>query len=273
MTTERGPFRELVDLARALRSSERRISPSVNVPIPIPKTREHDMNERLTIRTADGSFNCYVARPKATTAPVVVVIQEIFGVNAGIRSIADAYAAKGYIAVCPDLFWRAEPGLDMSESSEGDSTKGFALYSAYDFDKGVQDIAATVAAARSMPGASGKVGVTGYCLGGLLTFLTAARADADVFVVYYGGGTEKYAAEGVSIKRPLLMHLAGDDEYIGKDAQAIIRAALQDNPHIELHTYAGRNHAFARPGGNHYDTADATLANGRTDAFFERHLT
>src|SRR4051794_38706324 len=99
------------------------------------------MNERLTIRTDDGSFSCYVARPKAAIAPVVVVIQEIFGVNAGIRSIADSYAAKGFIAVSPDLFWRAEPGLDMSESSEGDLTKAVALYNAYDFDKGVHDIA------------------------------------------------------------------------------------------------------------------------------------
>ncbi|WP_437723030.1 dienelactone hydrolase family protein [Sorangium sp. So ce861] len=231
------------------------------------------MNDRLTVQTDDGSFDCYVARPRAAIAPVIVVIQEIFGVNAGIRSIADAYAEKGYIAVCPDLFWRTQPGVDMSESNEGDVAKGFALYGAYDFDKGPRDIAATVAAARAMPGASGKVGVTGYCLGGLLTFLTAARADADVFVAYYGGGTEKYVTEGVNIKRPLLMHLAGDDEYIGKDAQATIHAALRDKQHVELHTYPGRSHAFARPGGDHYDAADATLANRRTDAFFKQHLT
>lgn len=230
------------------------------------------MQDSLTIQTPDGSFNCYVARPAAAMAPVVVVIQEIFGVNAGIRSIADDYAAKGYIAVAPDLFWRTEPGLSMSESSEGDWAKGFALYSAYDFDKGVQDIAATVAAARTMAGASGKVGVTGYCLGGLMTFLTAAREDADAFVAYYGGGTEKYVHEGVNIKRPLLYHLAGEDEYIGKDAQAAINAALSTNPNVELHTYPGRNHAFARPGGSHYDAADATLANARTDAFFKQHL-
>ena len=232
------------------------------------------MSEQLAIQTPDGSFNCYVARPAAGTAagPVIVVIQEIFGVNAGIRSIADDYAAKGYIAIAPDLFWRAEPGLSMSEDKEGDWAKGFALYGAYDFDRGVHDIAACVAAARSLPGASGKVGVTGYCLGGLMTFLTAARADADAFVAYYGGGTEKYVAEGVNIKRPLLYHLAGADEYIGADAQAAINGALAGNAHVELHTYPGCNHAFARPGGNHYDAAAATLANGRTDEFFAQHL-
>jgi len=232
------------------------------------------MTETLAIQVADGSFNCYVARPAsgAASAPVIVVMQEIFGVNAGIRSIADGYAAKGYIAVAPDLFWRAEPGLSMSEDQPGDWARGFALYSAYDFDGGVNDIAATVAAARGMAGASGKVGVTGYCLGGLMTFLTAARADADAFVAYYGGSTEKYAAEGANIKRPLLYHLAGEDEYIGKDAQAVIHAALKDNPNVEMHTYPGCNHAFARPGGNHYDAAAATLANARTDAFFKQHL-
>jgi carboxymethylenebutenolidase len=231
------------------------------------------MNDSLPIQTPDGTFSCYVTRPAATgTYPVIIVLQEFFGVNAGIRSIANGYSAKGFNAVCPDLFWRAEPGLSMSEASEGDWAKGSALYSAYDFDEGVHDIAATIAAARTMPGASGKVGVTGYCLGGLLTFLSAARIDADAFVAYYGGGTEKYVAEAVNIKRPLLYHLAGEDEFIGKDAQAAIHAVLKDKPNVELHTYPGRNHAFARPGGNHYDAADATLANGRTDAFFRRQL-
>ena len=230
------------------------------------------MSDSLTVTTADGQFQCYVARPAAASAPVIVVIQEIFGVNAGIRSIADAYAAQGYLAVCPDLFWRAEPGLSMSEAKKEDWAKGFAIYSALNFDTSVTDVLATVAAARSMEGGNGKVGVTGYCFGGLMTFLAAARGDADAFVAYYGGGTEKYAAEGANIKRPLLYHLAGADEYIGPDAQATIHAALKDNPHVELHTYPGCNHAFARPDGNHYDTAAATLANSRTAAFFKQHL-
>jgi carboxymethylenebutenolidase len=228
----------------------------------------------LTIQAEDGSFGCYVARPASSApAPVIVVLQEIFGVNKGIRSIADDYAAQGYIAVAPDLFWRAAPGIDMSESSEGDWAKGFALYSSYNFDKGVRDIGATVAAARSLQGANGKVGLTGYCLGGLLTYLSATRGvAADAFVAYYGGGTEKYVAEAAKIKAPLLYHLAGADEYIGKEAQVAINAALAGKPNVELHTYPGCNHAFARPGGNHYDAAAATLANGRTAAFFKQYL-
>ncbi|MBV7537219.1 dienelactone hydrolase family protein [Duganella sp. sic0402] len=231
------------------------------------------MSETLTITVADGNFNCYVARPsEPASAPVIIVLQEIFGVNAGIRSIADAYAAKGYIALAPDLFWRADPGLYLSEDQPGDWARGFALYSAYNFDGGVADIAAVVAAARTLSGASGKVGVTGYCLGGLMTYLSAARAHADAFVAYYGGGTEKYADEAGKVARPLLYHLAEEDEYIGKQAQATISAAFSANPHITLHSYPGCNHAFARPGGNHYDSAAATLANARTDNFFKQHL-
>lgn len=231
------------------------------------------MSEKLTIEVADGAFSCYVARPSTPGPhPVIVVLQEIFGVNAGIRTIAENYAAKGYIAVAPDLFWRSEPGLSMSEDREGDWAKGFAIYSAYDFTKGPQDIAATVARARTLDGASGKVGVTGYCLGGLLTFLTAARARADAYVAYYGGGTENYVAEAAGIQDPLLYHLAEEDKYIGKDAQVAIRAALAPLPGVEVHSYPGCNHAFARPGGAHYDGPSATLANGRTDDFFARYL-
>lgn len=231
------------------------------------------MTEKLNVTVADGNFSCYVARPAGTgNHPVIVVLQEIFGVNAGIRSIADNYAALGYIAVAPDLFWRAEPGLSMSEDSEGDWAKGFALYSAYDLNLGVQDIVSTVNAARNMTGSNGKVGVSGYCLGGLLTYLTAARAKADAFVAYYGGATEKYINEAPGISDPLLYHLAEEDEYINKDAQALIKAALNNKANVDIYSYPGRNHAFARPDGNHYDATDATLANKRTEAFFKQYL-
>jgi carboxymethylenebutenolidase len=231
------------------------------------------MGETLTIQTPDGAFQAVVIRPASQApAPVVVVIQEVFGVNDGIRQIAGQIAAQGYIAVCPDLFWRFEPGLALSDHSPADVEKAVGFYGRYDFDKGVADLVATVAAARTLRGASGKVGVTGYCLGGLMTFRTLAASDADVGVVYYGGRTEEYVAEGARIAAPLLMHLAGEDEYVGKAAQATIHAALDGNPLTEIHTYPDRNHAFARPGGDTYDEADAKLANARTAAFLKAHL-
>jgi carboxymethylenebutenolidase len=227
----------------------------------------------IQVAVADGQFNCHVAWPEPSgLRPVIIVLQEIFGVNEGIRSIADAYAEKGYIAVAPDLFWRQAPGLSLSEDNEGDWERAFALYSAYDFDAGIRDIAAVVAAARRLPGANGKVGVTGYCLGGLLTYLSAARTDADAFAAYYGGGTDRYVNEAGAVHAPLLYHLAGADEYIGPAAQEAIRDALGRAPGREVHVYPGRDHAFARPGGHHYHAGDASLANARTDAFFARHL-
>jgi carboxymethylenebutenolidase len=231
------------------------------------------MSEQLAVTVPDGRFACHVERPDTPGPhPVIVVLQEIFGVNEGIRSIARKYAMKGYIAVAPDLFWRSEPGLSLSEGKEGHWKKGFELYAAYDMDRGVGDIASTVAASRTLAGASGKVGVTGYCMGGLLTFLSAARTDADAFVAYYGGGTDRYLEEARRIKAPLLYHLAGADEYIGREAQQAILAALDLLPSAEAHVYPGRDHAFARPNGAHHHEQDARLANLKTDAFFMRYL-
>ncbi len=230
------------------------------------------MNNTIEITTADGSFSAYVASPARRQAPAVIVIQEIFGVNAGIRSIAHEMAAQGFLAVCPDLFWRSERNLSMSEGNPADQARGFALYGAYDFDRGVGDIAATAAALRTMPSCSGQIGVMGYCLGGLLTYLSAAAGFPDAAVAYYGGGTDRFLDRASTVRTPLLMHLAGDDEYIGFDAQLAIHAALDDRPGVAIHTYPGRQHAFARPGGVHYDEQAAQLANGRTVEFLRRHL-
>jgi carboxymethylenebutenolidase len=230
------------------------------------------MHNEIDIKTADGSFSAYVAKPATLPAPVVVVIQEIFGVTAGIRQVADELAQQGFIAICPDLFWRLEPGLQLSEHSESDWQKALGFYTRFDIDTGVDDIAATISVARRLPDATGKVGVMGFCLGGLMSFLTAARSDVDAAVEYYGGRTEEFVGEGGAITKPLLIHLAGEDEFIGKAAQAAIGQAFAANPNIEIHTYPGRNHAFARPAGDHYDAADATTANARTAAFFEREL-
>ena len=231
--------------------------------------------ETVQVDVADGTFDGLLVHngaPATGPAPVIIVLQEIFGVNAGIRAIAQHYAAAGYLALCPDLFWRSERNLSMSEADPDHMARGFELYNAYDFDQGVDDIAAAMALARELPGSSGKVGVTGYCLGGLLTFLAAARTDGDAFVAYYGGGTERFIDRASGIRAPLLYHLAEEDEYIGPDARRAIRAALADVPSATVHGYAGCNHAFARPGGSHFDAASATLANDRTDRFFAETL-
>jgi carboxymethylenebutenolidase len=230
------------------------------------------MGERTTITTADGSFSAYVARPTAASAPAVVVIQEIFGVNQVMRDITDGLAGQGYLAICPDLFWRIEPGVDITDQSEAEWKKAFALMNAFDADAGVKDLAATIATIRKDPGCSGKVGAVGFCLGGLLAFLTATRTDSDASVSYYGVGIEGRVAEAEKLVKPLLLHIAEEDQFVPKAAQAVILQALKDHPMVEVHTYPGCDHAFARPGGQHYDEAAAKLAGGRTLQFFRKHL-
>ena len=230
------------------------------------------MSETLTITTPDGDFSAYVARPQAASAPAVVVIQEIFGVNQVMRDICDGLAGQGFVAVCPDLFWRIEPGIDITDQSEAEWKRAFELYNAFDVDNGVADIAATVAAVRELPGVTGKVGAVGFCLGGLLAFLTATRTDVDAAVAYYGVGIEKYVAEAEKLAKPLLIHIAEEDQFVPKEAQKVILAALKDHPQIQVHTYPGRDHAFARVGGAHYDAADAAKAGGRSLTFFQSNL-
>jgi carboxymethylenebutenolidase len=234
--------------------------------------RETTMGERSTITTPDGTFAAYVARPSRSPAPAVVVIQEIFGVNQVMRDITDALAGEGFLAICPDLFWRIEPGIDITDHSEAEWKRAFELFNAFDVDKGVEDIAATIDQIRADPGCSGKVGAVGFCLGGLLAFLTATRTDANASVAYYGVGIEGRVAEAEKLANPLLMHIAEEDQFVPKAAQEVILKALKDHPQIEIHTYPGRDHAFARAGGEHYNAADAKLAGGRTLAFFKKNL-
>lgn len=230
------------------------------------------MGEMTTIKTQDGDFAAYVARPSNPKAPAVVVIQEIFGVNAVMRGVCDELAAAGFLAVCPDLFWRIEPGVDITDQSEAEWKKAFELYNAFDVDAGVKDIAATIDHVRGLAECSGKVGAVGYCLGGLLAFLTSTRTDADASVGYYGVGIEKHLVEADKLAHPLMIHIAEEDGFVPKEAQALILSKLKNHPQVQAYTYPGRDHAFARVGGEHYDAADAKLANGRTLAFFQQHL-
>ena len=226
----------------------------------------------LRIASKDGDFEAYQARPSAQTPPVVVVLHEVFGVNADLRATCDELAAAGFIAICPELFWRQEQHVDLSVQSQPDWEKGLSLCTAFDIDAGVRDVEATVAAARVLRGASGRVGLMGFCLGGLLTFLTAARTRVDAGAAFHGARTEEFLGETADIDAPLQMHFAEEDEFIPKEAQRRITAALASNPKFEVFSYPGCRHAFSRHGGMHFDAEAARLARARTLEFFERHL-
>ena len=230
------------------------------------------MSETVTITMSDGSFTAYLAKPKATKAPAIVVIQEIFGVNADMRKTCDDLATQGYIAICPDLYWRQESNVELFDKTEADWKKALALYNAFDVDAGIKDIAATIAFVRSLSSNSGKVGAMGYCLGGLLAYLTAARTDADTCVAYYGVGIDKLIGEASKIRHPLMLHIAEEDEFVSKDAQVVMRKSLRDQSGIVMHYYPGMSHAFARNDGIHYDKGNADLANDRTLEFFRANL-
>ena len=230
------------------------------------------MSTYITIATDEGAFQAYVAEPASLQAPAVVVLHEVFGVNADLRQTCEDLARAGFIAVCPDLFWRQSPGVDLSVTSEADWNTGLALYNAYDRDAGVRDILAAVKFSAALPGASGKVAVLGYCLGGLMTFLVAARGEIDAAVFFHGADTEKYLDEVSNITAPMLMHLAGADEFIPPPARAAIEAACATRPNISVFTYKGCHHAFSRHGGAHYDAGAAATSNGRTFAFLKAQL-
>src|SRR3984893_19062652 len=183
------------------------------------------MKDRITIKGRDGTFGAYIARPKALPAAAVVVLQELFGVNADIRKHCDELAEQGLIAVAPDLFWRQEPGVDLSVTSEPDWQHGLRLYQDYDRDAGARDVKDTANVVAKLQECTARVAVLGFCLGGLMTFLTAARYGVDAAVVYHGGDTEKYLGEVNGLDAALLMHLAEEDEFISKPAQAEIKTA------------------------------------------------
>ena len=231
------------------------------------------MMDHIAVQGHGGTFNAYIARPKASPASAVVVLQELFGVNADIRRHCDELAEQGYLAVAPDLYWRQESGVDLNVTSETDWQHGLRLYSAYDRDAGVKDIKDIIDAVRNLPECNGKVALLGYCLGALMVFMTTVRNDGiDAAVWYHGADTEKYLGEVDGLHAPILMHLAEEDEFISKAAQAEIKAAVTKKPNATVYSYPGQCHAFSRHHGKHYNAAAAHLANGRTSEFLNRQL-
>jgi carboxymethylenebutenolidase len=235
--------------------------------------QEGEIMDHITLRGRDGTFEAYIARPNSSPAPAVVVLQELFGVNADIRRHCDELAEQGYLAVAPDLYWRQEPGVDLNVTSQADWDHGLRLYQAYDRDAGVKDIKDTIDAVRGLPECTGKVALLGYCLGALMVFMTAVRNDGiDAAVWYHGADTDKYLGEVDGLHAPILMHLAEEDEFISKAAQAEIKAAVATKPNATVYSYPGQSHAFSRHNGKHYDAAAAHLANGRTSEFLKHEL-
>jgi carboxymethylenebutenolidase len=220
-----------------------------------------------------GTFGAYVAAPKQSPAGVVIMIQEIFGVNRTMRQLSDWVADMGFIALSPDLFWRQEKGVQLDpDAGQAQWDKAFALMNGMDQGKAIEDIKAAIAHARRMPGSNGKVATMGFCLGGRLAFMAAARTDADANISYYGVGLEGLLGEAGAIRTPLILHIAEQDKFVPPAAQKAIVEGLKGHAQVAAHVYPGVDHAFARMGGHAWDARAATIANGRTAELLAKTL-
>lgn len=219
----------------------------------------------------DGNIPAYVARPVGTPKAAIIVIPEIFGVNPGIRQKADKWAQQGYLAVAPDIFWRFAPGVELNPDVEAELQQAFGYFQQYDATDGVYDIESTIKWIRGDQGV-GKVGCAGYCLGGRLAYMAAARTDIDASVGYYGVMIDQMLDEAHHIANPLMLHIAGADHFVLPEAQAAIHARLDDHPRVTLHDYPGLDHGFAAEMGDRRNEEGAQLADSRTEAFLAEHL-
>jgi carboxymethylenebutenolidase len=228
---------------------------------------------RIDTLEGGGGFEAYIAGPQEEPRAAIVVIQEIFGVNEGIRRKCDRWAALGYLAFAPDLFWRLEPGIELDPDVDSEFKQALGLMGRFDQDQGIRDIEATIRAARARLPQGRTVGAVGYCLGGRLAYMTAARTDVDASVGYYAVGIDGLLHEKHAIAKPLMLHIAGADHFVLPEAQAKIHQGLDDHPRVTLHDYPGEDHGFAAEMGDRRSEEAARLADARTEEFFARHLT
>jgi len=227
----------------------------------------------LDITTNDGTMHGYLAQPPSDKPRAgIIVLQEIFGVNQVMRDICDDLAQQGFAALCPDLFWRIEPDIQLTDQTKEDWDRAFELFQQFDVAKAIPDIAASIKALAARYEAC-KIGAIGFCLGGQLAYLTAAKTPIDAAIGFYGVNIQNQLDEASAITKPLMLHIAEEDSFVPKEAHSSIVQALEPMSPITLHLYPEREHAFARKGGEHYHEQDANLAWQRSLAFFEKNLT
>jgi len=225
------------------------------------------IGKMINITAGDGgTFAAYLALPESGSGAGLVLMQEIFGVNRNMREVADLFAEEGYVTIVPDLFWRIAPGTDLGYS-EADFNTAIELMGKFDVDRGIEDIGATLKALRALPECTGKTACVGFCLGGKLSYLTAARLDPDLAVSFYGVGIEGLLGESGGISCPLQMHFAALDQYVPEAAVAEISAHFETRDDVEIYVYADVDHAFY----NHsreasYNRPASMMAHSRTIA-------
>jgi carboxymethylenebutenolidase len=231
------------------------------------------MGETASIVALNGrdSFSAYVARPSDEAKAAIVVIQEVFGINEGIRRKCDRWAEDGYLAIAPDLFWRIKPGLDLDPDVSEQMQEALGYFGQYDPDDGIKDIEATIHWVRREAKVA-KVGCVGFCLGGKLAYMAAARTDVNASVGYYPVGLDRMLNESHAIAHPLLLHVPQADGFVSPEAQRTVHEGLDPHPKVTIHDYPGLDHGFAAELGQRRDEAGAQLADTRTREFLAANL-
>lgn len=229
------------------------------------------LNTSTPTLEGDAHFGAYIARPEGAPKAAIIVIQEIFGVNPGIRQKCDKLAAEGYLALAPDLFWRLSPEVSLDPDFEPEFAQALDLMGKFHQDAGIRDIQAAINFLRETEGTA-KVGCVGYCLGGRLAYMTAARTSIDASVGYYGVGIDGLLGEKEAITNPLLLHIPTNDGFVPRETQVAMHSGLDDHPRVTIYDYEGLDHGFATETGKRRDEDAATLADSRTAAFFAEHL-
>ena len=216
-------------------------------------------------------YDGYLALPRAGKGPGVIIVQEIFGVNAHIRSVAEQYALAGYVALAPDIFWRSERRVELGYEG-ADRDKALALLKQVDADQTAADLGAAAKVLRALPETSGKIGAVGFCFGGQLAYLMAARGSVDAAVAYYGGGIQNKLDEADKVRVPMLFHYAEHDSSIPQAAVAQVRQRFAGHANAAFYDYAGVGHGFNCSDRSAYDQHASALAHGRTLEFLSSNL-
>jgi carboxymethylenebutenolidase len=228
--------------------------------------------ENVEVRLRDGTMGAYLARPDRTPAGAIIAIMEIWGVNDTMRHHAHEFAEAGFVCLVPDLFWRQERGVELSDRNPEDVKKAFDLYYDFDYDLGVRDMEDTAKYLETLPEVNGKVGAVGYCLGGKLCYLMCCRTEIDCAVAYYGTYIEHNIREAPNLHRPFMLHMAMKDRWVQAEVNDLLERRLSSNPLVTIHKYPEADHAFARRGSRVYREADAQRALTLTVDFFRKHL-
>jgi carboxymethylenebutenolidase len=225
----------------------------------------------IDIAGPDGTFPGYLALPPTGTGPAVIIIQEIFGVNEHIRSVAEQYAADGYVALAPDIFWRSKAHIELGYTAD-DMQKGIALMQEVDIDKTLGDIAATAKTLRAMPEVTGKLAAVGFCFGGRLAYLSAAQGTVDAAVPYYGGGIHNSLDQASKVNVPILFHYADTDHNIPLTAVEEVKQSFAGRDNATVFVYPNSDHGFNCWARGTYQQKAAALARGRTLQFLAQNL-